>query len=292
MKTEQLGNGQDFGSPAGPYRQPRLVLGLGDDIGPGARASIASLTLHALALGVLTLALHFKVGDHVTRPQKVTILQETRLFDPRTQAGESRAASTRPPGDGRLSSPASRRVTPPPTNLRTFFLPSQEHKAPPKLQVSPTLLDVTPPAIQQDSAYGNPQSSVLLLPVASGVPGLAGRGAGPGSASPGGPGAGQSPAAGVVYSMSDVSQAPVLLYKVDPDYSEQAKKSRYEGIVLLRLIIDEDGIPRDIRVVQSLGLGLDEKAIEAVRHWRFQPGVKDGRAVSVDANVEVSFRLL
>jgi TonB family protein len=92
--------------------------------------------------------------------------------------------------------------------------------------------------------------------------------------------------------MTDVSQAPVLLYKVDPDYSEQAKKSRYEGTVLLRLVIDEHGIPREIRVVQSLGLGLDEKAIEAVRHWRFQPGVKDGRAVSVDANVEVSFRLL
>jgi TonB family protein len=92
--------------------------------------------------------------------------------------------------------------------------------------------------------------------------------------------------------MSDLSQGPVLLYKVDPDYSEQAKRSRYEGIVLLRLVIDENGLPRDIRVVQSLGLGLDEKAMEAVRHWRFQPGIKDGRAVSVDANVEVSFRLL
>jgi TonB family protein len=292
LKTEQLANDQGSGKIAGQDRQPRFVLGLWDDLGPGAHASIASLALHGFALGALALAMHFEIGNPVAKPQRVTILQETRLFSPMRKAGDSRVASIGLSGDRRLSSPASKGITPPPTNPRAFFPPAHAVEPHPKLQVSPTLLDVAPPAIKQDSAYGSPQNSFLLLPVASGVPGFAGRGAEPGSAALGGPGAGQSPSGGIVYSMSDLSQGPVLLYKVDPDYSEQAKKSRYEGIVLLRLVIDENGLPRDIRVVQSLGLGLDEKAMEAVRHWRFQPGIKDGRAVSVDANVEVSFRLL
>jgi TonB family protein len=92
--------------------------------------------------------------------------------------------------------------------------------------------------------------------------------------------------------MSDLSQAPVLVYKIDPDYTEQARQARYQGTVLLRLIIDEQGSARNIRVIRALGLGLDEKAIDAVRHWRFRPGQKDGHIVAVDANIEVSFRLL
>jgi protein TonB len=102
----------------------------------------------------------------------------------------------------------------------------------------------------------------------------------------------QSGSSGAIFSLNQVSVAPLLVYKVDPDYSDQARLARYNGTVLLRLIIDEKGDPRDIRVLRSLGLGLDEKAIEAVRRWRFRPGLKDGKAVAVDANIEVNFRLL
>jgi len=79
---------------------------------------------------------------------------------------------------------------------------------------------------------------------------------------------------------------------VEPEYSDEARKAKYSGTVLLSIVVDERGIPRDIRVVRPLGLGLDEKAIEAVRHWRFRPGMKNGRPVNVRATVEVSFRLL
>ena len=61
---------------------------------------------------------------------------------------------------------------------------------------------------------------------------------------------------------------------------------------MLSIVVDENGVPQEIMVVRSIGLGLDQKAIEAVKKWRFKPGVKDGKAVPVLANIEVNFRLL
>jgi TonB family protein len=92
--------------------------------------------------------------------------------------------------------------------------------------------------------------------------------------------------------MSELSTIPVLVYKVAPDYSDEARAARCHGTVLLGVIIDETGKPRDIHVLKPLGLGLDEKAVEAVQRWRFSPGLKDGQPVCVAANVEVNFQLL
>ena len=86
--------------------------------------------------------------------------------------------------------------------------------------------------------------------------------------------------------------APLLVSKVDPEYSEQARKAKYQGVVVLNLVVQRDGSVRDIKVVQSLGLGLDEKAIEAVKQWKFRPGQKNGTPVDVAATIEVTFRLL
>jgi TonB family protein len=85
--------------------------------------------------------------------------------------------------------------------------------------------------------------------------------------------------------------APRVLYSPDPDYSEQARKAKYQGTVTLWLIVGPDGRPRDVRIARSLGMGLDEKAIAAVRQWKFEPAMKDGRPVAVQINVEVNFRL-
>jgi TonB family protein len=84
---------------------------------------------------------------------------------------------------------------------------------------------------------------------------------------------------------------PAVLYKVDPSYSEEARKARLEGTVALSLIVDSTGHAR-IRVVRGLGLGLDEKAVEAVNEWQFRPGVKDGQQVAITATIDVNFRLL
>jgi TonB family protein len=85
--------------------------------------------------------------------------------------------------------------------------------------------------------------------------------------------------------------APRLIYDPEPDYSEEARKQKYQGSVLLQVVVGEDGHARDVQIAQSLGLGLDEKALEAVRQWRFEPGRLEGRPVAVVVNIQVNFRL-
>ena len=83
-----------------------------------------------------------------------------------------------------------------------------------------------------------------------------------------------------------------MLSKVDPSYSKLARTAGYSGTVLVQIVVASTGLPRNIRVVRGLGLGLDEKAIEAVSQWTFRPGMKDGKPVNVMATIEVNFRLM
>jgi TonB family protein len=84
---------------------------------------------------------------------------------------------------------------------------------------------------------------------------------------------------------------PRAIKSPSPDYSKEARKQKIEGISVLWLIVGPDGLPHDIRVARIIGYGLDEKAIEAVKKWRFKPGTMDGHPVAVQINVEVTFRL-
>jgi TonB family protein len=90
---------------------------------------------------------------------------------------------------------------------------------------------------------------------------------------------------------SDVS-APRLLYKVEPDYTAEAHAAHLEGRVVLSVVVSAEGLATDIKVVESLDKGLDGKAIEAVRKWKFEPGLKNGQPVPVMATIEIHFRLL
>ena len=84
---------------------------------------------------------------------------------------------------------------------------------------------------------------------------------------------------------------PVPTYRPPPEYSEKARKKKIEGTVILYVEVDPTGHARNIKVVRSLGSGLDEKAIEAVSRWEFRPGMKDGQPVTFAATIEVNFRL-
>ena len=95
-----------------------------------------------------------------------------------------------------------------------------------------------------------------------------------------------------VHRIGDEVKPPTLVSKVEPEYSEKARQARVQGLVMLSVDIWKDGRPHNIRVVRSLGWGLDEKAVEAVRQWRFSPGTLDGKPVRTQAQIEVSFRLL
>ena len=126
------------------------------------------------------------------------------------------------------------------------------------------------------------------------------RSAGIGSGSGGGVGSGRGPGVGPgwgggigngAYRVGGGVSAPRALYQPDPEYSEEARKAKYQGVVVLWVIVGPDGRVHDMRVQRALGLGLDEKAMEAVKTWKFDPARKDGQPVAVQINVEVNFRL-
>ncbi len=98
-------------------------------------------------------------------------------------------------------------------------------------------------------------------------------------------------AQGKVYRMSDGIAPPQVIYKVEPDYTPEAKDDKIEGTVKLQVEITPEGVAKNIRVLQSLDRGLDANAIDAIEHWHFQPGTKDGEPVTVLATIEVTFHL-
>lgn len=86
--------------------------------------------------------------------------------------------------------------------------------------------------------------------------------------------------------------APKLIYKVEPSYEPSAKDDKIEGLVVLGLVVTKEGIAGQIVVKKSLDPRLDEKAIEAVKQWRFKPGQKNGEDTNVQVTIQVNFRLL
>jgi protein TonB len=94
-----------------------------------------------------------------------------------------------------------------------------------------------------------------------------------------------------VYTIGGGVTAPKVLQKSDPAYTKEAKDAKISGTVLVTVVIGQDGVARDMKVVRSLDPGLDNNAMAAVQQWKFQPGTKDGQAVSTRATIEVNFRL-
>jgi periplasmic protein TonB len=96
---------------------------------------------------------------------------------------------------------------------------------------------------------------------------------------------------GGAYRVGGRVSAPRLVYGPEPEFSEEARKSKYQGVAVLWAVVGPDGRVRDLRIQRSLCMGLDEKAIAAVKTWRFEPAHKDGVPVAVQIAVEVNFRL-
>lgn len=84
---------------------------------------------------------------------------------------------------------------------------------------------------------------------------------------------------------------PRVIYQQEPEFSDPARKAKYQGTMTMGLIVDKEGHPQNIRILSPLGAGLDAKAVRAVETWKFQPAVKDGEPVAVQIAVEVDFHL-
>jgi periplasmic protein TonB len=188
---------------------------------------------------------------------------------------------------GRLPKMSMEQITPPAVVIRNNN---------PKLAVEPTVL--VPPdvkvAMNSMPNLGDPKSSAVIPSngtgsgsgIGSGSGGGVGSGTGPGV----GPGIGGGMGGGYFRPGRGVS-APRVIYQTDPEFSEEARKAKYQGTCVLGLVVDASGRPTNIHVLSALGMGLDEKAIESVRNWKFEPGQKDGHPVAVEIAVEVDFHL-
>jgi TonB family protein len=101
----------------------------------------------------------------------------------------------------------------------------------------------------------------------------------------------ESAGAPQIYHVGGDVSAPQLIFAPTPEYSKEAKRAKYQGICIISTIVDPEGNPQRVQVVRHLGKGLDQKAVEAVRQYRFKPGILHGKAVAVEVNIEVNFRL-
>jgi len=197
---------------------------------------------------------------------------------------------TLPAPKGNPPKTALQQITPPAIVMRN------EH---PKLTVQPIV--VAPPQVHvaENRMLNLGVSNAPVMPAAPPSNGT-GSGGGIGSGSGGGVGVGHGPGIGAgsgggmgggVYRVGGGISAPTAISSPDPDYTEEARRAKKQGTCVLWLIVDSSGHPRDIRVIRGLGFGLDAKALEAVKQWRFNPALKDGRPVDVQISVEVEFHL-
>jgi periplasmic protein TonB len=176
--------------------------------------------------------------------------------------------------------------------------PSPKQFTPPKVDVQQANIMVAP-TINADLPDLNnvnvgAQTGVNLAMNDSGAGGGIGKGYGGGIGNGRGNGVGDGSGGGMGggIRIGPGMTPPVPIFSPEPEYSEEARKAKFQGTVRLSLVVDEHGLPTNVKVITPLGLGLDQKAIEAVEKWKFKPGMKDGKPVAVQASVEVNFRLL
>lgn len=159
-----------------------------------------------------------------------------------------------------------------------------EPTEPIKLPDSPKLANLGQPDSMQVklASQGNGSGSGFGHGIGGGLGAGHGLGAGPGSG--GGYGGGVMGVGGGV-------SAPVVLHSVEPEFTDQARQANFQGTVALQLIVDAEGNPQNIHITRHLGMGLDEKALEAVRQYKFKPAMYQGHPVAVQIIVNVDFHL-
>ena len=253
--------------------------------------AMGSTVAHILILAAIiggTILARKAVNAIVKQPETVTYVPTDDIppMPPaKTQAGGGGGGGDRDKlqaPKGKLPKFSMEQITPPEMVVRN------EH---PKLTAEPTV--IVPPQIKMAAnnmpTFGDPMSHLPSGPPSNGT----GSGGGIGSGSGGGVGVGSGPGVGEGRGggMGGGVSAPRAIFSPEPEYSEEARKAKYQGTCVLWLVVGPDGRPRDIKVSRTLGLGLDEKAIEAVKQWKFEPAMKDGKPVAVQISVEVTFHL-
>lgn len=275
--------------------KPVAVKNIWGDYRYGRQAGMSSTLIHVGVAALLFTVFSNRAVRQAVSHAAVTLIEPAPYMPemkPQKQqmngGGSGGDRSPLPASKGRAPKFAARQFTPP---MAVVNNPQ------PKLIMEPTLIG--PPNAKLPDVnlpqYGDPLARIG--PPSNGP----GSGGGIGSGSNGGIGPGKGPGygpgegggfGGGVYRVGGGVSQPVPIFKVEPEYSEEARKAKFQGTVVLQIVVDERGLPTNFKVIRPLGLGLDEKACEAVQKWKFKPALKDGRPVAVLATVEVNFRLL
>lgn len=252
-------------------------------------AGVSSLAAHAMLLAAIFVLGTFHPVQNLVK-QRITELE----VDLRPYLAENKRLAGGGGGGGARQLVDASKVKLPKPEPRQFT-PPRVDPVEAKLQMPPSI--IAPPDVPnlQANNFGDPLSKLGIASNGTGFGGGIGSG-GEGGVGPGhgggadaGSGGGSG---GRAFNVGRGVSAPHVLFKVEPEYSEEARKAKWQGTVVLTVIVDEMGRPSHVSVLRSLGLGLDQKAIDAVSQWRFKPGQKDGKAVPVIATIEVNFRLL
>jgi periplasmic protein TonB len=251
-----------------------------------ARSNLVSITVHAALIAFL-----LTISNEAAKPTRQTQLTVVPLTapvlrtSPKAIGGGSGARSPLPATAGKLPKIAPRQFVPPTIQAVNFT---------PKLAIEPAIEG--PPDLKIDSTLagiGDPLSAFDNGSAGMGGPLGIGNGRGTGVGNKSGAAAGEGDrSTGKALRAGNGVSGPVLIHRVEPEFSDEARRAKFSGTVLIHADIDQSGHPRNLRLARSLGLGLDEKALEAVSQWLFKPGMRDGKAVTVSAMIEVKFALL
>jgi periplasmic protein TonB len=261
------------------------------------QGALGAVGYYALLAGVIVLTV--VIGRRVVtaapkQEVKVQVIDPSDLpplTPSKTEAGGGGGGGDRDvlqASHGKLPKFSMQQITPPAAVIRNLN---------PKLAVEPTI--VIPPTVHLAMAndapnLGDPMSHAVMPSNGTGSDSGIGSGSGGGVGSGKGPGFGPGEGGGVgggVFRVGGGVTAPIPIYEPEPEFSEEARKAKYQGVCTLGLIVGVDGRPTNIHVLNALGMGLDEKAIEAVKTWKFEPGKKDGHPVATVIAVEVEFHL-
>jgi TonB family protein len=253
-----------------------------------------STTINGLILCIIL----FYVGREVIKVVKPSLLgTNVDISDYNAPKSDTKAGGGGGGGDrsmieankGKLPQKAPDTLTPPtPVTI--------EHPKLPELSTINVQKDIQLPDNPEMPMIGMKNSSNVQLASAGG-----GNGAGMGSGSGGGlgsgygngygPGSGGN-AGGGVYAVGGRISAPVPIFQPEAEFSDEARRAKYQGVCIIALIVDAQGNPQNVHVIRTLGMGLDEKAMEAVRKYKFKPAMKDGKTpVPTMITVEVDFHL-
>jgi protein TonB len=260
-------------------------------------SSAISFILHA---GVFALILWFAFQVHkqiVAPPQVVTVPIYVKPFIPVTAPAPKTMGGGGGGGEHQVVE-ASKGHLPPVAKVQIVPVETLQVDHHPKLAVAPTVMMPAPVKIPINNHlpnFGMPTSPQVAM-VSQGSGGGGGFGQAGGGGIGVGHGAGVGPGTvggygGGIMTVGGGVTAPQLIHSVKPEFSDAATRAKYEGVVSIQLIVDPQGNPQNVHVVKHLGMGLDEKAIEAVQQYKFRPAMYQGHPVPVQMVIDVNFQL-